>query len=569
MIIPEGERELCNFLSYVIRHCMASSMDRRKMYEKRFRYYMFGQNSQEKVRFNRLKSHIHLIGSFLYSSDSVAYDVAAPPNADPETISRFQSAEDEWNEVFRDSGLADVFADALDWSIVYDSMIIKSGWNDEMSSNFGHIIDPGSFGVFHEETSDFASQPAICHSYMLDYDDAVERLIRAGLRDKLPSLVTASAADSDHGLPAVLTNLMITSSTGTNVQNNITGTINPNYEPSPLFQARVDREVVRWYETWIWDTNAADYRIFHSTDPDILVSDSRKTIDAIKQSGSEKIKVKYASDTNFFLPKENPFTVITPYRLYNYFFGDCHLEDLIPLQNWSNERLVQIDEILQKQTDPAKVFSGFMGLEDEKAGALGGAGTWVADSMPGAKVEELKPEMPGDLFAEFNEIGGLFMEQSGLTQSVAGKGDKNVRSHGQLKELQITGGGRVRRTAIGIEKSLVRLGDIGLRLYAKNCDERLVDKTGGEFTVSQIIDQKWSMTVAGHSHSPLFTSETKGLAATLLKARAIDQERFIRLMRPPGMGNMIHELRDRTKAQLAAAQNAPPGGKKPAAKGKE
>ena len=78
---------------------------------------------------------------------------------------------------------------------------------------------------------------------------------------------------------------------------------------------------------------------------------------------------------------------VTPYRIYNYFWGNCHLEDLVPLQLWSTERLVQIDEILNKQTDPARIFKGFSGISDEKFAAMGQGGNWVADMNPAGTVQ--------------------------------------------------------------------------------------------------------------------------------------------------------------------------------------
>src|SRR5258708_24520460 len=145
---------------------------------------------------------------------------------------------------------------------------------------------------------------------------------------------------------------------------------------------------------------------------------------------------------------------------------------------------------------------------------------------------------------------------------LAGRGEKNVRGRGHARELQTMGGGRIRRVAIGLEKTLVRLGDIGLRLKAKNDDEELtIDTDNGPlpFALAQVLgDTKHSMRVAGHSHSPLFVAESRELAAILKKAQAIDNEWFIRLLAPTASANLIHALRNRMKAAALQAKLNPP-----------
>ncbi len=158
-----------------------------------------------------------------------------------------------------------------------------------------------------------------------------------------------------------------------------------------------------------------------------------------------------------------------------------------------------------------------------------------------------------------------------MTENIAGRGEKNVRSASHSKQLSITGGGRIRQVAIGLEESLARMGEIGLRLKAKNDDSplRLDDNT--QFVLAQVLDEHaFKMRVSGHSHSPLFTSETHELASMLFKAQAIDQEGLIRVLNPPGASQMIHALRLRQKAaaekrekdrQMGIPPEQPRGGK--------
>jgi hypothetical protein len=573
VIIPEGPLELQNFLRNVVDICTQSQQERRSLYDKRRRYYLYGQNQMQIVRFNRLKSHMPLLTSFLYAADQIAYTVAAPKNDEETTVAQYLAIEDDWNQTFQDSGLADDFDQALVWATIYDTMIIKQGWNDITDTPFAQLIEPSSFGVYREDIGKFDSQQAMVHSFALDYDDAVERMVRAGRAGELDRLQPVGGG-GDTAFPGMLNQLIVSATGGANVMGNVQGEINPSYEAGPAYAARVSADVVMFQEVWVWDTKAGDWRIFHLINPDIVLSDSKKTIADIRNltPGAVKRAPKYDSDTNLFLRHETPFTPVTPYPIYNYFWGDCHLEDLIPLQNWSTERLEQIDELLEKQVDPAKSFAGFMGIDDERAAAFGGPGTQLYDQAPGAKVEIHDPKLPPDLFHEFDQIGALFMEQSGFTEIMAGRGEKNVRGRSHARELKTTGGGRIRKVASGLEKPLSRIGDIGLRLKARNDDDPLVAEIGGkkvEFVIAQALEaSKYEIRVAGHSHSPLFTAETSELAQILFKAQAIDQEWLIRSLRPPREANLLHALRRRRDAQAKLAkerqaQGLPPQGQQP------
>lgn len=550
MQIPNDEGEKARFLEWIISICTASQWERRKLYERRRRYYLFGQNNDSMVRLNRMESHLGLVASFLFSPDGLQYTISAPPNSDDNKIAQYLALQDNWNEEVQDSGLADAASEAVIWSLVYDTMIMKLGWDDNSGQLFPYMVEPSSFGVFREDQPAFSMQQAMVHSYVLDFDDAVDKLIRAGQRDRIKDLQSTSAPE-DIGIPSPLTALIISSSgpggfAGNNLSANMMGEANMNYEASPTYVAKIVQPMVRFHEVWVWDSESNDYRIFEVIDPDIIISDSKKTIAALKNSG-KKNDVSYASDTNFFIKGENPFIPVTAFPLYNYFWGQAHSEAVIPLQDWSTERLSQINDILNVQADPSKVFSGFMGMTDEKALALSGPGGYVSDQMPGAKVDVLAPQMPEDLFAEFNQIGNLMMEASGLTEILAGKGSGGARGGKQSKQLQITGGGRIRKIALGLEKSWVRMADIGIKLKMKNDDEELMTEEGEAFLPAQLDDQM-TIRVAGHGQSPLYKSDTQEQALMLFKTQCIDQEGLVRSLNPPAKDEIIHSLKKRQRA---------------------
>lgn len=571
MIIPDNAERQAEFVRWVLDVCLNSKKDRKDLYDRRRTFFLYGTSSDQEIIYNRIESHLDLVSSFLYSSDHAQFSLSAPLNSDDALVKQYMAVEDSFNDDFRNAGLFDFFGDAIIGGLVYDSMFIKSGWSDTHQDATATLIEPWKFGVFSEEITELESQPAFVHSYHIDYDNACQRLARAGLSDKIEKLAVVNTP-FESPFPELITRMIIASTSGENLSGNVTGNVNPSYVARPSYQAKVDRPLVAFHELYIWDDECRDYRVFFIVDPDFIISDSKKTVEILKRTGGFKAQTKqqeqfYDTQCNPFFPKEHPFVQVRPYNIYEYFWGKAHIESLIPLQQWSNERLEQIHDILERQAYPPRVGSGFMGLSDEKMDAFGGADTWVLDQLPQAAIKELYPEMPSDIFADYMQIGHLFMEASGLTEILQGKGTAGVRSKDHAKQLSTTGSGRIKKTATRLEAPLVRFGDLAFKLNMRNNntpitpDPKEDGKPGNPFYYANMVGE-YQLRIAGHSHSPLFADDTKELSAFLFKSQSIDQEGLLRLLNPPNRDNLIHSLRARQKkqaqARLLQAQMGPP-----------
>lgn len=579
MIIPDDPKQQSQYVQWVIDICMNSKKDRKDLYDRRKQYFLYGGPDANVVIYNRIESHLDLVASFLYSPDHAQFSLSAPLNSPDQVVKQYMAAQDTFNNDFRDAGMFDFFGDAIIGSLIFDSIILKSGWSDVNSDPTCKIIMPWQFGVFSEEITELESQQAFVHAYFIDYDNACQRLARAGMSDKIKDLTVVNTP-FESPFPELITRMIISSTGGENVSGNISGSINPTYQARASYNAKVDRPLVEFHEVTIWDDECEDYRVFWVVSPGLVISDSKRTIDALKRSASFKPQVRqqaefYNTKCNPFFPREHPYTLVRPYNIYEYFWGKAHIESLIPLQDWSNERLEQIHDILDKQAYPPRIGSGFMGLSDEKMEAFGGADSWVMDQLPQASIKELNPQMPPDIFSDYTSIGALFIEASGLTQTIQGQGDAGVRSKSHAKQLATTGSGRIKKAAIRLEAPLVRLGDLTFKLNQRNNDEPIIPdpkedgKPGDPFYYAN-MGGEYALRVAGHSHSPLFSDDTRELAAGLFKAQAIDQEALIRMMNPPDRDNLLHALRARQKKQAAAQKlkmGIPPDGK-PNGKGK-
>jgi hypothetical protein len=563
MIFPTKEEDLAKRVKLIIDACTANRQDRAELYRRREAYFLFGTDAQNPVRYNRIEAHLDLVASFLFAPDHAFYHISAERNAEDAVVKQAIALQDEFNDDFTDAGLHDLFAEAIPWALVYDTMIFKQGWNDVRKAMIAELVPPHNFGVYREDITDLDTQQAFCHTYFLDWSDTAQRLLRAGKGGEIAKLdVTNKPFVSP--FPDMLNRMIISATGGSNLQGNVIGQINPLYTPSATYQPKVDAPMVEWNELWAWDDDEQDYRCFHMVKPDILVGDSCKTIEALRAAHKFKPQQDddfYHTNSNLFLPRDHPFTVIRPYTKYNYFWGIAHIDRLMALQDWMTERLDQVADILERQAYPPKVMSGFSGLTDEKAEAFGGADTWLYDQIPQAQVKELAPNMPPDLFADFTQINGLFLEASGLTEVLQGQGAEGVRSRQHAQQLQRTGGGRIKRTALKLESSLSRIGEVGLKLKMKNDDELISpepDEHGKieKFLPSQIASDV-SIRVDGHSHSPLFGDEAREIALLLRKANAIDNEMLTRMLNPPSRDNIIHSQRREAKQKQQMIQQHP------------
>jgi hypothetical protein len=561
MIIPKSGRDLERFLKFIVDTCQQSREERKALYARRRRYFLYGSADGTAVH-NRLNAHLDLVASFLYSPDHAKFAVEPAEGAEDAVIEQTATLARYWNDLFRDSDLAYQYGDALLWSLVYEMMFIKLGFNEARGELYGVLVPPAAIGVYDEARPGLSNQPAFTHSYGIDFDEAVQRLYRAGLAQEIKRLDVKEAVEEEQE-HSPLHSIVVGGAWGASITDPVQGTVNVQAEPTPSYAPAVGVPQCRWHEIYVWDDEHNDYAIFTMLEPDILLSDSRVTIEILNRANTGRPKP--ASGSNIFLPGEHPFIPVQPYGLFDYFWGVAHIERLIPLQNWTEKRIGEIRMLLARQVNPARFGSGIMGLTDEVMAAMSGPGGWAFEQIPGAKIEELKPDIPPDLFAELKEINNMFLEASGLTQTLQGHGEAGVRGSSHARRLAITGSGRIRKVAIALEPSLAKLGELAIRLIMRNCDDKLRTARGAEFVPAQ-VPADFRIRVSGHSHSPLFRDETKDDAIVMLKARAIDQESLIDILNPPNAQELKVRLRKRQQLQMQllreAAARGEDGGKR-------
>jgi hypothetical protein len=288
----------------------------------------------------------------------------------------------------------------------------------------------------------------------------------------------------------------------------------------------------------VWNDDINDYQVVTMASPNIVVFDRK----------------------NFFIPETHPYTKLMPeHDTYDYFWGASFSARLTGLQDWRDQRMRQIKELLEKQADPAMSFTGATGIAEEKLQALRRAGGQLSFSMPGAKAEIHAPELPSGMFSEIQEIDAMFADAAGISAILQGHGSAGVRSHGQADLMARLGSSRIKQKALVVEEVASRLGTLMLRTVQVYSDQRFTslekgpDKDPLTFVAEQFTTD-YEVKIDAHSSSPVFVEDQRETAIMLLKAKAINRASFLEMIDPPNKQLLLAQLKDIEAGEAKAQQ---------------
>ena len=216
-----------------------------------------------------------------------------------------------------------------------------------------------------------------------------------------------------------------------------------------------------------------------------------------------------------------------------------------------NKRMSEILDLLSKQVSPPTALIGFTGLLDEKNFALNRVGGLLSTDMPNAKVEQMAPSIPNDLFREIGEIDQMFEEASGIVNVLQGRGESGVRSAGHASQLARLGSSRAKKRALIIEDALEKMATLYLKCMQVYSDRVFVDDEGQKFIPNQFTND-FVVKVDAHSNSPIFTEDLRSLAFALADRGAMTKERLIDILEPPMKQLLKEDLRKMEQAAQAA-----------------
>ena len=526
MKIPNNPLEREDFYLDIIQKCLVSRDIRRGDYTNLRSFYLFGANPEEPpAYFNKINPHIDQLTSFLYSSETTRFSIqlgaSVPSNEHHKSPVLTQALNDEW----LNSNADQVFSTALTWALVYSSTFIKLVYRKGIQI---YMIEPSAMGVLREDSPYADRQEAMVQTYYITRSELLDRLYSHPKRQEIMKRVTAGVRVAESDIPEGV-NRIITS------QSNpvLSGNVNLELYGTNRYKAQVAEDMIEMRELWIWNSDTNDYQVVTMANPGVLIYDR--------------------PGESMFIKGECPFVQICPVPQYDYYWGASEVSKLTNLQTLRNTRMAEILDILARQTKPPRVFSGLGGILDEKFTALNYPGTHISSDMPGAKVDNLAPDMPPDLFEVIHEIDSMFSEVSGISNVLSGKGESGVRSQGHASQLARLGSSRAKKRALIVEDSLEKVATLYLKMMKQYDNTYFKDVDGHPFIAEQFT-QDFVVKVDAHSNSPIFTEDLKQLAFNLFKVQAIDKESLLDLLEPP----MKQLLKDRLKQKEEKEKMNPP-----------
>lgn len=524
MKIPTDPAARLALYSDLVSKCSASRDARQNNYEKWRMWYLFGSEGGSPAKFNKIYPHIDQLTSFMYSQETTKFSVNPGPSVSDLQLPKVPIANravlSEWHASNGDI----IFGHALTWSFVYGSMFIKTRWHGKSVEPY--VVYPHDVGVLREDVPMLSRQEAFVHWYFvsktqLEYELTVTEHKRKS--EILANAATRSLPERTGGMGAKQVEI-------TGIQPVIQGTTNMWPAGSAEYKPVVNDEMVELCELYVWDDDKGDYRLATCADPDIVIYD--REMDRI------------------FIKGDIPLIQVCPNPSPDYFWGFCETERLMPLQKLREERMSQIRHILDKQANPPKWMAGFSGVMDEMMLALDTPGGGVNSDNPGAKAEEMAPNVPEDLFKEVAEIDKMFEEMSGITNIMQGRGEAGVRSQAHAGQLAQLGSSRAKKRALIVEDSLENMATMYLKIMRKYDDRTYRGEDGIEFVMEQFTDD-FIVKVDSHSNSPLFQENENQLAFELLKVGAIDLEELLLLVNAPMAQLLLTKLRTKILPERA------------------
>lgn len=534
---PQGLFERDELYREVAEICFKSHERRKGNYELLKNYYLYGCPPEYGATpYNKIYPTLDTVTAFLYSADTTRFSCEMPSNVPSSEWDKAPAVARKVSEEWKSSNGDLTFGRGLEWALVYGSTIVKLVPRGAHVAPF--VIEPHDFGVYREDVNELDRQEAMCHRYWITRSQLERELERHPRQNEILSKLQAQPVDKGPEMPDMLRRIIITNTSNgvgpISPGNTVTGAAAIGLDGRIEYVPAPGADLIQMEELWIMDDDTGDWRVVTRADSVVTVYDR----------------------PNIFVAGDHPFGHICPDPQQGYFWGRSWEAPLIGLQQFRNERMDQVRDLLAKQVKPPTALEAFTGALDEIDFALNKAGGVLPLQDPMSKVQRFAPQVPEDVFAEVRFIDEMFAEASGLHNLLMGRGETGVRSGRQTNELARLGSSRIKKRALIIEDSLdaiVTKYYVALRKYD---DTTLTYKSEGEerkFTLKQ-VPKDACMKVDAHSNSPLFTEDQKQLAAQLFESKAITRSRLIEMTSPPSKEVILRELADLEKKEAAAAQ---------------
>lgn len=588
MIIPSGKKTGL-FAAEVYAKCMASRDERIQRGGILKNLYLTGSDDGSLATYNEIYPFVENLSAFLYSPVDLRFIIDCYGHANPKDRAIMRAASAEFHKQFRRGNTDTLLSDATVWSLVKGKTFIKNAWTSQGFKDV--LVQPEMMGVLEENLGSLDDQDAFCHTTYLtpeklyrmlkthpDREDLMRRskkYVQQGIGSDNP--------EHDNTLRQIVVGGMQPYQVQGQGNSQNRGQVRWMDAPAPQFAADVMASLIPVHELWIWDDERGnekddldgEYTVIQFIGEDtVLFGDiTHRNLFADQYDPSNTVKKLKPTDQNP-LSGHHPFTEICPNPLDGYFWGLSEVFNVALLQKSITARVDGINQMLRRQEDPPKFFSGTGGIKQAAFSIMKKAGGYLTDSNPAAKVQDLYPQLPEKIFESLHEFLAMFDRMAGMTATMSGRGEAGVRSQSHSDALTKNASPRFKERALGLERQIDSMGGKKLDMLKAHVPYTMLawtsQKDAGlegkiplevpeqppvpgmvpiEFTFYDLPDN-CRVSVDSHSSSPAFAQESQTKIFDSLKMGLVDQEYAVEHLHLPGADSAIEALQ-RKKAEAA------------------
>lgn len=578
---------LAGFASDIVTQCTVSQrkrVDRGAFYNNLF---LTGAVDGATATYNKTNIHVANLSAFMFSPVELRYSIVPTDTSQAEWRAQAAGAAALLHRLFRTADVDSQIDMTVLQSAIRGKAFLQLLWTDRGFESY--TLQPELMGVLREDLSTLDQQEAFTFATYMTEGQFAALVSNHPDRDEILRKAKKFSAPADPSTSPQNLNMLKTVVMGggwgsspvkgpDDGANSSRGMVDWLTSPAPEFDPELMASLIKLDETWVRDADTNDWTTLQTVGDSIVVEGRylRRNLFADPATITDQELLKRSKEHNP-LAGHQPFLEFCPNPVHGYFWGRSEVFNVSLLQLALNRRIDGINALLRRQEDPPYKFTGGRQINQTVLAKLKKPGGFYSDADPNAKVDNLAPDLPDDLWLDVHEIERRFDEMGGFTPTMQGRGDAGVRGRAQAETLIRTAGPRFKARALRIERSVERVGALGVDILKARYPYKVsawakpnADEDGAapmawwrnlwtapapgmkriEFLMAS-LPPDWSVRVDSHSSSPAFSYEAKELAFALAKAGAIGAPDLITMTHPPHEEALALQAESKAIAQEA------------------
>jgi hypothetical protein len=543
--IPDTERALIPWANEIIEQCRVSVGVRAAYCRLMHAIAETGRYDGTKALINMLHVHLDRMAAHLFSpvelKFSIDFENKYPPNYYDRAAVVASSLTRDWERNNTDM----LFGRGVYDSLLYGACILKQ-WPqvegpDQTPVYHKKLVMPWQFGVYREAENDINKQSALCETTLMTLPEIWRRIYHLPNSEKLFSRIKqhATKGQATAEPQSFFHQVLSTSQLNTGVQSMTRpvpgGIVQLNNDPNyAIMGPEVAVDVVQVHELWVQDET--DYTTILMVEPDVLIAPRyQHTNLLIKDS------------------RMQPYRLIQPNEVSNYFWGRSELVDLIEPQALLAMWCDDAKRLFGMQVDKLLAFISEGGMTDELYAQFRATG--YHNMQQGASVEDLTPKIPPETLPLIRFMIEIINQLGGFPPILQGQGEQGVRAGVHAETLLKTASPTLRDRALLVERQCAMAADLTLSIkeakdphkyWTKADSVKDMEETGFHLTD---LPEDWRVTVESHRSSPIFADETSQLVFASLKTGVVGPEYVIDNVNLPNKEQAKSELHKKQKQE--------------------